>query len=46
MDDGFLQIQYGGGLVKGFSLPFVDHCLKDSDLLWFQEAMFQSGLPA
>jgi hypothetical protein len=46
MDDGFLQIQYGGGFVKGFSLSFVDHGLKDSDLLWFQEALLQCGLPA
>jgi hypothetical protein len=46
MDDGFLQIQDGGGFVKGFSLTLVDHGLKDGDLLWFQEALFQCGLPA
>ena len=35
MDDGFLQIQDGGGLIEGFGLELIDHGLKDGDLLWF-----------
>jgi len=46
MDNDFLQIQYGGGFVHGFSLTLVDHGLKDGDLLWFQETLLQCGLPA
>jgi len=46
MDDGFLQVQDGGGLTKGFGLALIDHSLKYGDLLWFQEALLQCGLPA
>ena len=46
MDDGFLQVQDGGGFIKGFGLALIDHSLKYGDLLWCQEALLQCGLPA
>jgi len=46
MDYGFLQVQDGGRVIKGFGVAFIDHGLKDDDLLWFQEALLQCGLPA
>jgi hypothetical protein len=46
MEDSFLQVQDGGGAIKGFGLALIDHGLKDGDLLWFQEVLLQCGLPA
>ena len=46
MDDDFLQVQDGGGVIKVFGVALIDHGLKDGDLLWFQEALLQCGLPA
>jgi hypothetical protein len=45
MDDDFLQVKDGGGVIKGFSLALIDHGLKDVDLLWFQATLLQCGLP-
>jgi len=39
MDDDFLQVQDGGGVIKGFGVALIDHGLKDGDLLWFRAAM-------
>jgi hypothetical protein len=45
MNNGFLQIQDGGGVIKRFGMALIDHGLKDGDLLWFQEVLLQCGLP-
>jgi hypothetical protein len=46
MDYDFLQVKDGGGFIKSFGVAFIDHVLKDGDLLWFQEALLQCGMPA
>jgi hypothetical protein len=43
MDDDFLQVQDGGGVIKGFGVALIDHGLKDGDLLWFQASSVNLG---
>jgi hypothetical protein len=45
MDDGFASPGFRRRH-QGFGFAFIDHVLKDGDLLWFQKALLQGGLPA